>query len=109
MVFIRNIKKWKNQFGLELLACWRNNEQDELGIQTDHAAANETSLVMALKPELVKIKNLPEDKNQKPLGLEGKDPREFASAELGRKIIDRQVERMSKILNKKLMKITSRD
>jgi len=109
MLFYQQSKKWKKDYGLELLTCWRNQESDGLGIQTDHAAANETSLVMALEPELVKIENLPEDRNEKPLGLQGKDPREFASVDIGKKIINMNVERMSKILRETLEKISSRD
>lgn len=105
LAFYQNIKKWKNQFDLELFTCWRNKESDGLGIQTDHAAANETSLMMALKPGLVKIENLPRDKNIKPLGLLGKDPREFASVDNGKKITAMQVERMAEILKETLDKI----
>ncbi len=109
MLFYQQSKRWKKVYDLELFTCWRDKETDGLGIQTDHAAANETSLVMALEPELVKIENLPEDRNEKPLGLLGKDPREFASADIGKKIINKQVERMSKILKETLQQITSKD
>jgi creatinine amidohydrolase len=107
MAFYQSSKKWREEFDLELYTCWRNNESDGLGIQTDHAAANETSLMMSLRPELVKLENLPDDMNEKPLGLEGKDPRQFASPEGGKKIISLQVKRMAKILNETLRKIAS--
>ena len=109
MLFYQQSKRWKRDYGLELFTCWRNKESDGLGLQTDHAAANETSLVMALKPETVKIENLPNDMNKEPLGIMGKDPREFANADIGKKIINMQVERMSKILRETLAQITSRD
>ncbi len=105
MAFYQSSKKWGKEFDLKLFTCWRNNESDGLGIQTDHAAANETSLMMAIKPALVKIENLPKDMNEKPLGLDGKDPREFASSEEGNKIISLQVERMAKLLKEKLAQI----
>ncbi|MFX1327925.1 MAG: hypothetical protein ACFE91_07250 [Promethearchaeota archaeon] len=54
---------------------------DELGIQTDHAAANETSLMMAIRPDLVNIDNLLITKSEEPLGLIGKDPRKFTNFE----------------------------
>lgn len=107
MAFYQSSKRWREEFGLELYTCWRNNESDGLGIQIDHAAANETSLMMSLRPELVKIENLPEDLDEKPLGLDGKDPREFASLEEGKRIIYLQVERMAKLLNERLRKVTS--
>lgn len=105
MAFYQGIKKWRSQFDLKLFTCWRNNESDGLGLQTDHAAANETSLMMALRPELVNINNLPKDKTIKPLGLDGKDPREFASMELGKKIIAMQVDRMAGLLEETLKKL----
>ena len=104
LIFYRNIKKWSKEFGLQLFTCWRDNESDGMGIQTDHAAANETSLMMAINPELVKINNLPSDKTVKPLGLLGNDPREFASANIGKKIIIMQVERMAELLQETLTK-----
>jgi len=51
-------------------------------LQTDHAAANETALMMSLRPELVNIKNRPKDLSEKPLGLIGKDPRKNASFDM---------------------------
>ncbi len=104
LVFYKNIKKWRKEFGLELFICWRDKESDGLGIQTDHASANETSLMMALRPDLVKIENLLKEKDKKPLGLLGKDPREFASFEEGKRIIFLQVERMAEILKETLNK-----
>ncbi|TFG23656.1 MAG: creatininase family protein, partial [Promethearchaeota archaeon] len=105
MAFYSGIKKWKGELGLDLFTCWRDKESDGLGIQTDHAAANETSLMMALRPDLVKIENLPKDKDVKPLGLMGKDPREFASSEEGKRIISLQIDRIAEILKETLNKI----
>jgi hypothetical protein len=53
----------------------------------------------------VKIENLPKDMDEKPLGVDGKDPREFASSEEGKKIISLQVERMAELLKEKLDQI----
>ena len=103
--FYKYSKKWRKELGLDLLTCWRDSETDGMGIQTDHAAANETSLMMALRTDLVKIDNLPKDKNKHPLGLMGDDPREFASVEQGRKIIDLNLARMEQLLMQKLAKI----
>ena len=60
---------------------------------------------MDLRPDLVKIENLPKDKDKKPLGLLGNDPREFASSEEGKRIISLQVDRMAEILKETLNKI----
>ena len=57
----------------------------------DHAAHWETSLLMYLRPELVDIsriahENLESDDGRKEAGVYGRDPRKFASRELGEKI-----------------------
>jgi creatinine amidohydrolase len=98
MLFKKNIKKWKEYFELELFTCWNDGEPPRMGLQTDHAATNETSLMMSLRPELVDLDNLPENLNEKPLGLLGEDPRKYASSEAGRKIIELQLNNMTKLL-----------
>ncbi|MBD3239692.1 MAG: creatininase family protein, partial [Chitinivibrionales bacterium] len=101
--FRDHIDTYRQELGLELFHCWgADNKREDLGIQVDHGAANETSLVMALRPELVEMKNLPEDPEVWPLAIGGRDPRTHASPELGRKAIDTQAERMSAILREAL-------
>lgn len=74
-------------------------------MMVDHAAMNETSLVMALRPDLVEVENLPKDLKVWPVGIGGKDPRIHASKELGDKIITLQLGRMQAILNQKLKEL----
>ncbi|MFX0060262.1 MAG: creatininase family protein, partial [Candidatus Heimdallarchaeota archaeon] len=102
ILFAKNIKEWQKQFEIELYICWQKEESERFGLQTDHAAENETSLMIALAPELVNLDNLPKEMNEKPLGLLGKDPRTYANSELGNKIITLQVDKMAKILNERL-------
>jgi creatinine amidohydrolase len=97
--------EWENTHCIKAFACWREDESDGLGIQTDHAAANETSLVMALRPDLVAMENLDPDPNVPPLGVGGDDPRVHASAEVGRKAIAMQVERMANLLKEALAEL----
>lgn len=57
----------------------------------DHAAHWETSLLMYLRPELVDLaqiadEDLETDEGRKAAGIYGRDPRKFASRELGEKI-----------------------
>ncbi len=104
-VFQTNIEQWGKEFDLELFVCWRENEEDGLGIQTDHAAANETSLVMALRPELVKMDNLSPDPDDWPLAVGGQDPRTHASAQVGHQAIEIQGQRMAGILTDALTKL----
>lgn len=101
-LFRDHIPEWEEEFGLRLFICWRDDESDGLGIQTDHAAANETSLVMALHPDLVHIDRLPSDPDVWPTAVGGKDPREHASPETGRRAIEMQVERMAALLREAL-------
>jgi len=58
------------------------------GIGGDHAAAYETSLMLALHPELVDIGELDSDLANPNIGVIGWDPRVHASKELGEKILD---------------------
>ncbi len=102
--FEDHIATWSKQFGLELYTCWRprSEEADGLGIMTDHAAANETSLMMALHPDLVHLDRLSSDPAVWPVAVSGRDPRTEASAERGRRAIDLQAERMASILREAL-------
>ncbi len=54
----------------------------DAGYTGDHAAVGETSLLWALRPDLVRLENLPPD--QPPDGVLGPDPRGSASPEQGR-------------------------
>jgi len=65
----------------------------------DHAAHWETSLMMYLKPELVdmeqiKDEDLESEEGRREAGIFGKDPRIYASRELGEKIANRIAERI---------------
>jgi creatinine amidohydrolase len=99
--FVGKTADWE-AMGLKTFVCWREDESDGLGIQTDHAAANETSLMMALYPELVAMENLDPDPAVKPIGIDGDDPRWHASAERGEEAVAQGVERMAVLLRNAL-------
>ena len=61
-------------------------------IPADHAAAFETSLMLALCPELVDIDELDKDLQKPNIGVIGFDPRVYASAEYGWEIVEKFVE-----------------
>jgi creatinine amidohydrolase len=110
--FIAHSKEWEKKYNLKLFQCWcrENKECAEMdnrgeGIQVDHAASNETSLMMYFRPELVEMSNLPKDTNIWPLGVWGKDPRKYASAENGKKIVEYHKVRMVNLLKKELVRI----
>ena len=65
----------------------------------DHAGHWETSLMMYLRPELVnmeqiKDEDLKSESGRKEAGIYGRDPRIYASRELGKKIANRIAERI---------------
>jgi len=100
--------EWLRDFGLQTLTCWGSDvDQEGLGVQVDHAAMNETSLVMALRPELVDMSALPSDPQAWPVGVGGQDPRMHASRELGQRIIAMQKERMAGLLRKMLAELST--
>ena len=57
----------------------------------DHAASYETSLMLALCPELVDIGALDPDLSKPNIGVIGKDPRVHASREFGERILEKFV------------------
>ena len=95
-------QEWHDRYGLTVVNCWGSEyDADGMGIQVDHAGSNETSLVMAIRPDLVQMYRLSEDledPEKHPVAVSGKDPRIHASQEKGEKIIELQLERMAKIL-----------
>jgi creatinine amidohydrolase len=108
-IYKKYIPEWSKKYEMLMFHCWREpfTDEDDSGIQTDHAAANETSLMMALHPELVEMQNLPQDLNEFPVAIAGHDPRIYASATKGFEAIRLQVDRMREILKDALSKVQS--
>lgn len=106
-IFAKHIPMWKERYDMECYTCWGGEPEPGFGIQLDHAATNETSLMMALRPDLVHMENLPHDPNVWPLAVSGKDPRQHAGADLGRDMIEYHVERMSGLLRETLDRVKS--
>ena len=93
------------QYGLYSYNCFFDEyggNKRELGFQVDHGSSNETSIVMACRPELVDMSRITAPRGRTPLGLAGIDPREAASAEIGEKAFAYTIDRMEKVLNEKL-------
>lgn len=69
----------------------------EIGYLGDHAAMGETSLMMSVDRDLVRLDSVPETQ---PLeGIIGEDPRKSASLELGRQIMNTIVTRASELVS----------
>jgi creatinine amidohydrolase len=62
---------------------------DPNGNSGDHAAKFETSLMMAMYPELVDLGRLDTDLTRPNIGVLGEDPRLYASREFGLKVLDK--------------------
>ncbi len=72
----------------------------------DHAGMWETSIMMALQPELVKLELMPEGlstlERLKKFGVMGQDPRKKASAELGQKAVLEIVKNLTEVVEQTL-------
>ena len=97
-----NREVWEHRYGLKIFSCWREDESDGLGIQTDHAGGNETSLMMAMHPHLVHMEYLDPNPSVPPLAVGDEDPRTTASVERGQKAIALNLARMAKLLRESL-------
>jgi creatinine amidohydrolase len=96
--------EFREKYGLVVMNCWGNDTED-LCLMCDHAGANETSIMMYLYPDLVKMGNLPADPSVWPLGMLGKDPRTHASSNLGKDIVDFELKKMKLIIRGELDKL----
>ncbi len=96
--WVTEIAEREENFDLRLLGVteeygnrWRS--------QMDHAALNETSLLMLARPDLVDLSRLPESRTARPEGVSGCDPRD-ATAEHGRKCRETSLRLLAEMLEK---------
>ena len=73
------------KYKLECISPWDFGKEEKLMFQSDHAAYNETSIVMACRPELVQMERI-EKGGEKIIGVGSVNPCGNASAELGNEI-----------------------
>jgi len=86
--FARAAKVWRRQFGLHLISA--ADFPGAWATQNDHAGRNETSILMAVAPDLVDLSRLPDDADDRSNGIIGKDPRESTAA-YGEELIETTV------------------
>ncbi len=93
--WVENLPEREARFGLKLFGVtkeisgqWRS--------QVDHAARNETSLMMHLKPNMVDLSQLPPSRSTWPQGVGGQDPRD-ATAAYGKECLQKSVELVRKL------------
>lgn len=85
------IKTYTESHGKCSILMLTDHMYSEKGDSGDHAAMFETSLIMALYPDMVDINQLSGDLDELPIGVVGKDPRLFASPEMGFSILEKFV------------------
>lgn len=93
--WVADMEERERRFGLKLFGV-SPDIQDAWQCQMDHAARNETSLMLALRPDLVDMSRLPQDAATWPQGVQGEDPRQ-ASGEYGRECLVASVAIVRKI------------
>ena len=84
--------EWSTETGLILMTA--GSKEDRIGFQSDHAAANETSIMMHYHPDLVDLKKLDPDPSVFPEAILGADPRSHASPSFGDEIVKETSSRM---------------
>jgi creatinine amidohydrolase len=82
----RAARRWRHQCKLHLISA--ADFPGAWATQNDHAGRNETSIPMAVAPDLVDLSRLPKSRKEKPLGVFGEDPRDSTAA-YGEELIER--------------------
>ena len=94
--WVANLAERQQRLGLRLLGVTDDVRADWRS-QMDHAARNETSLVMALRPELADLGQLDADRDVWPQGVGGQDPRD-ATADEGRQLLEASIPIVGRLL-----------
>lgn len=100
--FMAGMPGWRDRYGVRCHTAWPTGDPEPGGFMTDHAAANETSILMALHPDLVHMDRLPADPGEWPLGVGGPDPRTHATREAGEAILARATQDLARRLREDL-------
>ncbi|HYW81344.1 MAG TPA: creatininase family protein [Thermoguttaceae bacterium] len=87
--WVERIEEREARFGLKLFGVTRQISSAWKS-QVDHAARNETSLMMHLRPALVDLSQLPDSRDEWPQGVGGQDPRD-ATAAYGRECFEASI------------------
>jgi creatinine amidohydrolase len=88
--WVENLPEREARFGLKLFGVTKEIAR-QWKSQVDHAARNETSLMMHLRPDLVDLSRLPSSRTTWPQGVAGEDPRD-ATAAHGKECLQKSVE-----------------
>ena len=94
--WVENLPERQTRFGLKLFGVTREIAR-QWKSQMDHAARNETSLMMHFRPGVVDLSQLPASRSTWPQGVAGEDPRD-ATAAYGRECFQKSVELVRQML-----------
>jgi creatinine amidohydrolase len=93
--WVENLEERETRFGLKLFGV-TEDIAEQWRSQIDHAAINETSLMMYYRPDLVDLSQLPESRTVSPQGVGfGKDPRD-ATVNYGKECMLQSLEIMKR-------------
>jgi creatinine amidohydrolase len=84
--WVKDIPEREARFGLKLFGVTSDITR-KWKYQIDHAGQNETSIMLALRPDLVDLTKLPPDSSPPPERILGKDPR-HATDKLGKQYLN---------------------
>jgi creatinine amidohydrolase/Fe(II)-dependent formamide hydrolase-like protein len=96
--WVENIPEREQRFGLKLFGVTKDIGR-QWQSQIDHAARNETFLMMHLRPEWVDLSQLPQSRGTWPQGVGGLDPRD-ASAAQGKQCLQKSVELVRQVFGR---------
>jgi len=99
---IKYTPQWEAEFGIKIFHLWRSEDDEWYGFMCDHAAMQETSVLMKYRPDLVHMENLSNDPDHWPVGIRGYDPRVYGSIERGAEIVKIQKSRIVNALREAL-------
>jgi creatinine amidohydrolase len=101
--FAEQADRWQAVFGVKTMICWV--QSGGLAYMGDHAALNETSITLYVRPDLVRMDRLPTDPAAWPPGVGGQHENTYreenprhATAENGRRILQSTLEVMKRKL-----------
>ena len=98
-------KEAEEKYGLKIFTAWSFAKNNRLKYQNDHAGANETSIVMAVRPDLIDFGQIKEDESNL-IGIAGRHPVKDSSEEYGKEILEYTIETMTEGLRREVKEIT---
>lgn len=96
--WVANIEEREARYGMQLLGVTKDIAKDWRS-QVDHAARNETSLMLHYRADLVDLSRLPKSNDEKPQGVGGEDPRN-ATLAYGRECAEVSIRLVGELLRK---------